>query len=77
MRLGYEVVLIEDACRGIALPTSRVFERMWGPAGRGGTLGQPTNAIGLNAIWLAGAAVLFAWQFQQERIRAALLNIGE
>jgi ABC-2 type transport system permease protein len=34
-------------------------------------------AAGLNVIWLGGAAVLFAWQFQRARVRGALLSIGE
>jgi ABC-2 type transport system permease protein len=34
-------------------------------------------AFGLNAVWLSGAVLLFMHQFQQARIRGALMNIGE
>jgi ABC-2 type transport system permease protein len=34
-------------------------------------------AFALNAIWITGAAVLFARQFRQARLRGALLSIGE
>jgi hypothetical protein len=31
----------------------------------------------LNAVWLAGATLLFARQFRQARLRGALMSIGE
>ena len=34
-------------------------------------------AFALNAVWLAGAALLFARQFRQARLRGALMSIGE
>ena len=34
-------------------------------------------AFGLNVVWLAGAALLFARQFRAARVRGALLSIGE
>jgi ABC-2 type transport system permease protein len=34
-------------------------------------------AFGLNAVWLGGAALLFARQFHQARVRGALMSIGE
>jgi len=34
-------------------------------------------AFALNAVWLAGAALLFASQFRQARLRGALMSIGE
>jgi ABC-2 type transport system permease protein len=60
------------------LPSSHVFEGMraallenriaWGELGL---------AFGLNAVWLALAALLFLRQFQAARVRGALLSIGE
>jgi len=34
-------------------------------------------AFALNAVWVAGAALLFARQFRQARLRGALMSIGE
>jgi ABC-2 type transport system permease protein len=34
-------------------------------------------AFALNAVWLSGAALLFARQFRQARLRGALMSIGE
>ena len=34
-------------------------------------------AFALNAVWLLAAALLFAQQFHQARVRGALLSIGE
>ena len=34
-------------------------------------------AFGLNVLWSAAAAALFAWQFRRARSRGALLNLGE
>ncbi len=34
-------------------------------------------AIGLNAVWLTLAGLLFASQFHAARIRGALITIGE
>jgi ABC-2 type transport system permease protein len=34
-------------------------------------------AFALNAVWLIAAALLFAQQFHQARVRGALLSIGE
>ena len=33
-------------------------------------------AVGLNALWLTGAVLLFARQFHQARVRGALLSIA-
>jgi ABC-2 type transport system permease protein len=38
---------------------------------------QLTAAFALNAVWMAGAALLFGRQFRQARLRGALLSIGE
>ena len=42
------------------------------PAGRRRALGSSGAAFALNAVWLAGAALLFARQFHQARVRGAL-----
>jgi ABC-2 type transport system permease protein len=34
-------------------------------------------AAALNAVWMAGAVLLFARQFHKARVRGALLSIGE
>jgi ABC-2 type transport system permease protein len=61
-----------------ALPTSHVFEGMRGILLNGIVRWDHlAAAFGLNAIWLAGAALLFTQQFHQARVRGALLNIGE
>ena len=76
----YPVSVLPPALRVVAwvLPSSHVFEGMravishdvvdWGELGL---------AAGLNALWLAGAAALFARQFRAARTSGALLNIGE
>jgi ABC-2 type transport system permease protein len=62
----------------LALPTTHVFEGM-----RAALLHNTIRwdhlgaAFGLNIIWIAGAALLFAWQFRQARVRGALTSIGE
>ncbi len=72
----------------LALPSTHVFEGMRAVLGRfhGGVgdagWGQPAWghmawAVGLNALWLAGAVAVFAWQFRAARERGALITIGE
>jgi ABC-2 type transport system permease protein len=39
--------------------------------------GELVSAACLNAVWMAGAALLFAGQFRAARIRGALISIGE
>ncbi|MDE2334972.1 MAG: ABC transporter permease [Rhodospirillales bacterium] len=62
----------------LALPSAHVFEGMRALLDHGvvawGHLGW---AIGLNVVWMAAAALLFARQFRAARIRGALLTIGE
>jgi ABC-2 type transport system permease protein len=62
----------------LALPTAHVFEGMRGIL-LDGTVHwhHLAAAFGLNAVWLGGAILLFMHQFQQARIRGALMNIGE
>ena len=62
----------------LALPASHVFEGMRGIL-LDGVIQWPRLvwAFGLNAVWLGAATLLFAQQFQQARVRGALLSIGE
>jgi ABC-2 type transport system permease protein len=76
----YPVAVLPRALQPIALalPSAHVFEGM-----RGALLDGVVQwdhlaaAFALNAVWLAGAALLFARQFRQARLRGALLSIGE
>jgi ABC-2 type transport system permease protein len=76
----YPVAVLPRALQPIALalPSAHVFEGM-----RGALLDGVVQwdhlvaAFALNAVWLAGAAWLFARQFRQARLRGALLSIGE
>src|SRR5262249_55524871 len=62
----------------LALPSAHVFVGLRGVL-LPGTIGGDhlLAAFGLNVVWLAGAALLFARQFRQARLRGALLSIGE
>ena len=76
----YPVSVLPAAARPVAwvLPTSHVFEGMRGVLLDGVVRwDELAAATGLNVVWLAGASALFAWQFQQARVRGALLSIGE
>jgi ABC-2 type transport system permease protein len=76
----YPVSVLPAAVRPIAwlIPSAHVFEGMRGIVLHNVILWHHlAAAIGLNAIWLAGAGVLFARQFHQARVRGALLSIGE
>jgi ABC-2 type transport system permease protein len=76
----YPVSVLPVAARPIAwiLPTSHIFEGMRAVLLEGVVRWDHlAAAAGLNAIWLAGAALLFARQFKQARVRGALLSIGE
>ncbi|MDR3534951.1 MAG: ABC transporter permease [Acetobacteraceae bacterium] len=76
----YPVSVLPEAVRPLAwvLPTSHVFEGMRGVLLEGVVhWDQLAVAFGLNAVWLAAAALLFARQFHQARVRGALLSIGE
>ena len=62
----------------LALPSALVFEGMRGVLLDGAVRWDHLiAAFALNAVWLAGAAWLFARQFRQARLRGALLSIGE
>jgi ABC-2 type transport system permease protein len=76
----YPVAVLPRALQpvALALPTSHVFEGMRGILLDGVVRWDHlAAAFGLNVIWLAGAALLFAWQFHQARVRGALVSVGE
>jgi ABC-2 type transport system permease protein len=62
----------------LALPSTHVFEGMRAIL-LDGTVrwDHLVTALLLNALWMGGAIWLFSRQFQQARIRGALLSIGE
>ena len=76
----YPVSVLPQAMQYLSytLPATHVFEGM-----RGILLDNVIRwehlaaAFGLNLVWMGGAVLLFAHQFQQARIRGALLSIGE
>jgi ABC-2 type transport system permease protein len=62
----------------LAIPAAHVFEGMRGILLNGVVRWDHlAAAFALNAVWLAAAALLFARQFHQARVRGALLSIGE
>jgi ABC-2 type transport system permease protein len=62
----------------LAIPATHVFQGMRAALLHGHIAwGEMAWAIGLNAIWLAVAGLLFASQFRAARIRGALITIGE
>jgi ABC-2 type transport system permease protein len=76
----YPVAVLPHALRPIALalPSAHVFEGMRGILLNGVVRWDHlVAAFALNAVWVAGAALLFARQFRQARLRGALLSIGE
>jgi len=76
----YPVSVLPRAIQPIslALPTTHVFEGMRGILLDGVIRWDHlADAFGLNVVWFAAAASLFAWQFHQARVRGALLSIGE
>jgi ABC-2 type transport system permease protein len=76
----YPVAVLPRALQpvALALPSAHVFEGMRGVLFNGVALWEHLlAAFALNAIWLAAAALLFARQFRQARLRGALMSIGE
>jgi ABC-2 type transport system permease protein len=62
----------------LALPSAHVFEGMRAVLLDGEIRWDHLiAAFALNAVWLAGAALLFSRQFRQARLRGALMSIGE
>lgn len=62
----------------LALPSAHVFEGMRAVLLHGEVRWDHLfAAFALNALWLAGAALLFSRQFRQARLRGALMSIGE
>jgi len=60
-----------------ALPSTHVFEGMRAAMAGHAVWGQVGWACGLNLLWLAGAVLIFIWQFRSARERGALISIGE
>ncbi|HET7881468.1 MAG TPA: ABC transporter permease [Acetobacteraceae bacterium] len=76
----YPVAVLPVALQPIALalPSAHVFEGMRGIVLQGEVRWDHlAAAFALNALWVAGAALLFSRQFRQARLRGALLSIGE
>jgi ABC-2 type transport system permease protein len=76
----YPVAVLPSWLQPVALgtPAAHVFEGMRTALSSGVIAWDHMAwAVGLNIIWLAGAALLFRRQFQVARIRGALLSIGE
>ncbi len=76
----YPVAVLPAALRPIALalPSAHVFEGMRGILFEGIVRWDHLiAAFALNAVWVAGAGLLFARQFRQARLRGALMSIGE
>jgi ABC-2 type transport system permease protein len=62
----------------LAIPATHVFQGMRAALLQGHVgWSDMLWAIGLNAVWLAAAGLLFASQFRAARIRGALITIGE
>ncbi|MCW3473422.1 ABC transporter permease [Limobrevibacterium gyesilva] len=62
----------------LALPSAHVFEGMRQTMAQGVVAWDHMAwAVGLNLVWMAAAALLFARQFRVARERGALLSIGE
>lgn len=76
----YPVSVLPSALQpvALALPSAHVFEGMRAIILNGVVRWDHlAAAFGLNAVWLVAAAVLFARQFRQARLRGALISIGE
>jgi len=76
----YPVAVLPRAIQpfALALPTTHVFEGMRGILLDGVVRWDHlAAAFGLNLAWLAAAALLFARQFHQARVRGALVSMGE
>jgi ABC-2 type transport system permease protein len=76
----YPVAVLPSPMRLIswAIPASHIFEGMRAVLMQGVVhWNELTAAFSLNALWTALAALLFAYQFRQARVRGALLSIGE
>jgi ABC-2 type transport system permease protein len=76
----YPVAVLPQAIQpvALALPATHVFEGMRGILLDGMVRWDHlAAAFGLNLIWLAAAALLFAKQFHQARVRGALISMGE
>ena len=76
----YPVAILPAVVRplALALPSAHVFEGMRAVIGQGVIRWDHLGwAFLLNAVWMAGAILLFTRQFHAARERGALLSIGE
>ncbi len=76
----YPVSVLPDWLEPVALaiPAAHVFEGMRAVLLEEGTPWRHLGwAFGLDLLWLAAMALVFARQFQAARVRGALLSIGE
>jgi ABC-2 type transport system permease protein len=76
----YPVSVLPPVMQAIAwvIPASHVFEGMRAVLQNGVVLwDQLALAFLLNAVWIVLAALLFARQFREARLRGALLSMGE
>lgn len=76
----YPVAILPHAMQVAAflLPASHVFEGMRAVLLHGIVRWDELGwAFGLNVVWMAAAALLFARQLRQARLRGALLSVGE
>jgi ABC-2 type transport system permease protein len=62
----------------LMLPTTHIFEGMRAVLLQGTVRWDHlAEAFALNLVWIGGAALLFARQFHEARVRGALMSIGE
>ena len=76
----YPVTVLPAWLRPVAraLPAAHVFSGMRAVlAGHGVPWSELGAAFALNALWMAGAILVFAGQFRAARVRGALISIGE
>jgi ABC-2 type transport system permease protein len=76
----YPVSVLPAALQPLALmlPTTHGFEGMRSVLLQGTVRWDHlAAAFALNLVWIGGAALLFARQFHQARVRGALMSIGE
>lgn len=75
----YPVSVLPAWIRPVALllPSTHVFEGMRAVLAGGLRWDHLVAAAALNLAWMAGAVVLFAWQFRRVREQGALLTLGE
>ncbi len=75
----YPVSALPEIVRpvALALPSAHVFEGMRAALGGVVRWDEMGWAAGLNVVWMAGAVLVFAWQFRVARRNGALVSMGE